>query len=139
MESIEKLANAAKECLSDLKTVESRISILDGKLSFLQSQKVALSAEIADMEARKTAILQETSRIEAESKQTVDGRIAAAKAKEAQVLEDAAMLKTKLFQADSAKADAESEKEKYASLYAEYLIKVQELDDKKQAVLQALK
>lgn len=139
METIKRLEEAAKTCLADLKAIESKVSITEGNLAFLESKKGTLSSEIADLEIKKTAIMESVGTIEKDARTQIDAKLNEIKAKEDSLLKDRADLKTKLFQADSVSEEATQSKDKYTALYAEYLEKVKDLDDKKNAVMNALK
>lgn len=135
MESLKKLEQVIKDCLGEIKAVDSKVSISEGNLAFLESKKIALNAEISDLETKKTAVQESVGSIEREARNRIDDQTRELRLKEELVLADRADLKTRIYQADAAKTEAEAAKEKYAKLYAEYLIKAQELDEKKQAIL----
>jgi len=137
MESLKRLEEVAKECLKDLKAIDSKVSVAEGNLSFLESKKASLTAEVAALEGKKAAIQEAIGTAEIESKRKIDDRVRELRLKEEQVTADRAELKTRLFQAEQARADADAAKEKYATLYSEYLGKLQELESKKQAILAA--
>lgn len=137
MESLKKLEEVAKECLRDIKAIDSKISVAEGNLAFLESKKTSLSAEIADLEAKKVAVQQSVGTIELESRRQIDDRMREIKLKEEQLVSERADLKTKLFQADGSKNEAEKAREKYAAAYLEYSDKAQELENKIQSILAA--
>lgn len=139
MESLKKLKDAADECLRDWKAIESKISVSDGNLAFLNSKKGSLTAEIADLETKKTSIMDTVGALEREAQKRIDAKLQEIKTKEDQMAVERADLKTKQFQADSAKTDSDQARDKYSALYAEFQTKLQELADKKQAVMDALK
>lgn len=137
MESLKRLEEVAKECLKELKSMDSKVSITEGNLAFLESKKIAVTTEIADLEAKKTAVMASIGTAEREARDQIDTRVRELRLKEEQFLADRANLKTKTYELESAKTEAEAAREKYAALYAEYLTKAQEMEDKKQAILAA--
>lgn len=139
MESLIKLADIAKQAIGDLKSIDSIISVKEGNIAFLESKRVALAAAITELEAKKATILDFVGTMEKTAREAIEVKLREIQAKEEQLAAEHADLKAKSFQADGAKEDAIKEKERYAALYAEYSIKVQEIEDKKQAVLAALK
>lgn len=139
METIKRLKDVAEECLKDLKNIDSKASIAEGNLAFLESKKTKLGAEIADMEAKKNAVMESVGTFEKDARAQIEAKFNEIKAKETQLLNDRADLKTKIFQAEAATGEAQDAKEKYSALYSEYLTKAEELDAKKNAVMNALK
>lgn len=139
MESLKKLKDVAEECIRDLKSIDSKISVSEGNLAFLESKRATLTTEIATLETKKAAVMDAVGTLEKDARNGIEARMQEIKAKEDSLATDRADLKVKLFQSDSAKADADKEREKYSVLYAEYLTKVQDLDEKKTALANVLK
>ncbi len=139
METIKKLEEAAKNCLSDLKSIESKISVSEGRLDFLNAAKIKLAAEVSEMEAKKTAILESTTRAEMESKRGIEDRLAALKLKEENIQNEMANWKIKSFQAESERSEAQEARLKYEKLYVDYMARYEELNQKKLAVADILK
>lgn len=137
MESLKRLEEIAKECLKDIKAIDSKVSVAEGNLAFLESKKTSLSAEISDLESKKSAVQQSIGTLEIESRKKIDESMREIKFREEHLTSERADLKTKLYQADSARAEAETAREKYAALYLEYLDKSQEIEDKIQSILAA--
>lgn len=139
METIKRLEEAAKSCLADLKGIESKVSATEGNLAFLDAKKAKLGAEIADLEAKKNAVMDSVGALEKDARANIDDRLNEIKAKEAELLKDRADLKTKIYQTDAATTEADAAKERYTALYAECLEKVKDLEERKVAVMNALK
>lgn len=139
MELVKNLETAAKAFLSDLKTMDSRISATQGSLDVLNAKKTALQAEVSELEAKKAAVGERVGSMEKEAQVRIDNRLQELKTKEDQVLADRAELKTRLFQAETAKQASEDESKRYSLLYAEYTQKKSELDAKLDAILAAAK
>lgn len=139
METIKKLKDAAEECIRDLKSIDSKISVSEGRLEFLQAKVIGLNTEIADLETKKAAVMDAVGTFEKDARNKIEDRLREIRAKEESLTADRADVKTKIFQADAAKADSDQAKEKYSALYAEYLTKVAEIDEKRQALANVLK
>lgn len=137
MESLKKLKDVAEECLKDIKAIDSKTSIAEGNLSFLESKKTTLGAEILDLESRKSAVMELVGRLEKDARNEIESKMREVKAKEEYLESLKADLKIKLFQAEASNKDSLSEKEKYAALYAEYTAKLAELEAKKRAIQEA--
>lgn len=139
MDIVKNLKEAAEECLKQLKTIDAKVSAAEGALSFLESKKAVLTAELKDLESKKEAVMQAVGTAELESKKTIDARLQDLSVREVTALMDRADLKTKMYQTDSARADMEQSKKRYDDLYSEFEIRLKELNDKKQAVADILK
>lgn len=139
MDIVKNLKEAAEECLKQLKTIDAKVSAAEGALTFLESKKASLGAELADLEGKRAAVLTAVGNAESEAKKSIDARLQDLAIKESLVLTDRADLKTKMYQADSARADMEQAKEKYDKLYVEFEARLNELNEKKIAVANLLK
>lgn len=137
MESLKKLEDAAKECLKDLKAIDSKVSITEGNLAFLESKKIKLTAEISDLEGKKASVMESVGTVEKEAREKIDAGVRELRLKEDQLIADRAALKTKLYEAESSKVQSDEAREKYTAAYAECLVATKEMEEKKQAILAA--
>lgn len=139
MESIKKLEDAAKECLKDLRSIDSKVSIAEGRLSSFEAKGATLAAEVTDLETKKAAILSFIGSVEANSRRAQEDKIADLRAKESQLDNERADLKAKQYQADEARRTADEMKAKFDALFREYQAKSEELNQKKEQLSHILK
>lgn len=139
METIKKLAEAAKICLDDLKSIDSKVSVIEGNLAFLASKKATLTAEIEDLEKKKAVVQDACGTLEKNARTDIELRLQAISAREGEILSERATLKTKLLAADGALAESEGVIKRYAELYNEYLAKASDLNEKRQILMATFK
>lgn len=139
METIKKLAEAAKICLDDLKSIDSKVSVTEGNLAFLASKKATLTSEIEDLEKKKSVVQDACGTLEKNARADIELRLQAISAREGEILSERAMLKTKLLAADGALAESEGVIKRYAELYNEYLAKASDLNEKRQILMATFK
>lgn len=139
METIKKLAEAAKLCLDDLKSISSKVSITEGNLANLLAKKSTVELDISRLEEKKAAIQDAVGTLEKNARADIEVRMQAISARESEILAERADLKTKLIQASAAREESEKAIKRYTELYNEYLAKAQELGEKQRAVMAAFK
>lgn len=138
MESIKALEAAAKECLKDLRTIESRVSITEGNLRNMEASRDALKVEVSELGAKKAELMEFIGTAALEAQKENDARLRDIRIKEEALQADRANLKARVIQYDSARVDMERSKEQYDRLYAEYEARLADFNHKRQAAAEIL-
>lgn len=139
MESIKKLEQAAKDCLKDLRTMESQVSIAEGNLAGLRANKDILTKEVTELGEKKMALIEFIGRAGLESQKELEAKNREIKTKEDALEALKYDLRAKIAQAEGARKDAEHAKFQSDAAKAQYDEQINALNEKARAVAEIYK
>ena len=139
MESIKRLEEAAKACIKDLREQESKYSIKEGDIHGLETKKQALDKEIHDLQAKKAELVSFLGMAKSNLDKEHEAKLREHRAKNDALDTERGKIKSLEVQAEMSKKASDESKEKYDKLYKEYEKKLDDINQKREAVLAALK
>lgn len=139
MESLYKLSEAVKGFEKDLKAISSKVSSEEGNIEGLTAKKAALTSECEDLSNKKAQLIEFLGQTESNLKKEYEAKMRELAVKSDQLDGQRGQVKSKEIQAEIAIKDAAESKAKFDALYSEYEGKIAEINQKREAVLNALK
>ena len=139
MESIKRLEEAAKACIKDLREMDSKFSIKEGDIHGLESKKTDLEKEVHELQAKKAELVSFIGSAESNLKKEYEAKARDLSAKSDTLDGERGKIRGLEIQAEMARKEAYESKQQYDKLYKEYEQKLAEINQKREAVLNALR
>lgn len=139
MEAIKRMEEAIKSGLKELREMDSKYSIKEGDIHGLEAKKSTLEKEVTELQAKKAELVSFLGMAKSNLDKEHEAKLRDLKVKSDVLDTERGKIKGLEVQAEMSKKASDESKEKYDELYKEYEKKVSELNQKREAVLKALK
>lgn len=132
MDSIKKLVDAAKECMSDLRSMESKLSVAQGNISSYESQAAEIKKEIDKLNKKKAELVSFLRDEEERQKKEHEAKIKELDLKSDALDKERGAARIKENHAAEALKSATNEKLNYMRLSNEMEQKIKEINEKRE-------